>query len=147
MIIAGCLLILMVLSLFSIILGSSFMGIASLQTIDNTAIVNGTSSTFVIEGVEVVFSIDPVAGAIAMIITFGTVAALLGMQFLGSGLSDASVRIVSIGIIYTTIWTLLSILAIPLMFAIEVFGALIYVTLTLAYVVGVAQKIGGGGGD
>ncbi len=143
MIIACCLLILAVLSIFSVVLGSSFMGIVSQQSIDNTAIVNGTSTTFVIEGTEFYFNIDPITGAIAMIITFSAMAVFFGIKLFGSGLSDETVRVLTIAVIYTALWTVLSLLPIPLLFSIEVFGALIYVVLTIAYVGGVVQKFSG----
>lgn len=147
MLIAGCLLILVMLSLFSVILGSAFFGIISELTINNVAIINGSATTFVIGTQEFFVNIDPIVGMIDNIIIWCSIALLIGIQAFGSGLSDEAVRIGSLSIIYTAIWTLLSTLAIPLLFAIELFGALIYVTLTIAYTVGVIQKIAGGGSN
>jgi len=144
MIIGACLLILTMLSLLSVILGSSFMGIITEQTINNNVIINGSTTTFVIEGTDFFFTIDPIAGMIANIVAWTSLACLIGIKVLGTGLSDEAVRIGALAIIYTAVWTLLSTLAIPLMFQIEVFGALIYVSLTIAYTVGVIQKIAGG---
>jgi len=146
MIIAVCLLILTVLSLFSVVLGSSFFGIITEQTISNTAIVNGSTTTFVVETTTFFFNIDPIAGMIANIIGWSSLALIIGIRLFGTGLSDESVRIGSLAIIYTAIWTILSALVIPLMFAIEIFGVLIYITLTIAYAIGVIQKIAGGSG-
>lgn len=147
MLIAGCLLILVVLSLFSVVLGSSFFGIISELTVDNISIINGSTTTFIVETQEFFINIDPIIGMIDNIILWTSIALLIGLRAFGTGLSDESVRIASLGIIYTSIWFLLSTLAIPLMFAIELFGALIYTTLTIAYAVGVIQKIAGGSSD
>ena len=146
MIVSATLLILVVLSLFSVVLGNSFFGIVVEQTISNSLIINGSTTTFSVQTSDLVFSIDPIAGMIANIITWTSIALLIGIRAFGSGLSDEAVRIGSLGIIYTAVWTLLSALAIPLIFAIELFGALIYIVLTIAYVIGVIQKISSSGG-
>jgi len=143
MLIAGCLLILVVLSVFSVILGSSFMGIIVEQTISNTVVVNGSATTFVVESMEFVFNIDPIAGMVGSLALWVGIALVFGIQIFGTGLSDDASRIATMITIYTAIWTILSTLVIPLIFAIEVFGAIIYVVLTIAYAVGVIQKIGG----
>jgi len=47
-------------------------------------------------------------------------------------------------ILYFGIWSLLSSISAPLIFGIEYFGTLIYITLTIGYVIGVIQKQTGG---
>lgn len=89
--------------------------------------------------------IDPLTGAISIIVVIATATALLGIQFLGSGLSDNSVRVLITVAIYASIWTILSLLAIPLIKGIEFFGTLIYVGLTIGYIIGVMEKISGVG--
>ena len=123
------------------------MGIIVEQTISNTVIVNGSTTTFVVENLSFTFSIDPIAGMVASLAGWVAIAVAFGIRAFGTGLSDESARIATLITIYSAIWTILSTLVIPLMFAIEVFGAVIYVVLTIAYAVGVIQKITGGGGD
>ncbi len=134
-----------ILTLLAVILGNTLSGALVDATVDNTAIVDGTPSTFEVTTADYLFSIDPISGAIAMIIIITAVSALVGIQVLGSGLSPEAVRALMLGIAYTGIWVVLSVLAYPLIAGIQVFGATIYVGLSIVYVVGVIQRIAGGG--
>jgi len=144
MIIAVCLLILTVLTMFSFIMGNVLTGVVVDDIISNDLIVNDTITTITFEESDAVFSIDPILGAIGILVVIGVVGALLGIQFLGSGLSPESIKIVMSMIMYGGMWGVLSVLSLPLISSIEVFGAFIYVTLTIAYVIGIIQKLGGG---
>ena len=139
--------ILVVLSMFSLILGNDFIaGIANIA-IDNEALVDGVSSTFEVIGQDVIFSIDTtslIISGISLITTVIVVAGILGVSVLGSGLNPQSSRIIVLITAYVGIWLTLSILAFNLIVSIEIFGSVIYITLTLAYAVGVVQKISGG---
>lgn len=146
MIIAVCLVIMTILTLFSVILGSSWTGALGSIDIGETIIVNGTSQDFAIQGIDFSLNIDPVSGFISSIIVIVSIAAILGINIVSSGLSDSAVRIMTMGIVYTSIWTTLSTLSAPLIKSIEIFGALIYIVLTIAYAVGVVQKIDGESG-
>lgn len=143
MIIGLTLTILLVMTLISVLLGAGFTASHVHSTIDNEAIVNGTTTSFEILNTDVILNIDPVIGAITIIIVIATVGAIVGIQVLASGLSPESVRVLIIAIAYTGIWTVLSFLALPLISSIEIFGSLIYVTLTIGYVIGVIEKVGG----
>lgn len=143
MIIGLTLTILLVLTILSVILGTSFTDTLVETTIDNEALIDGGSKTIEIEGVEILFNIDPVIGAIAMIIVIASIGGVVGIQILGTGLSPESVRVLIMAIAYTGIWGVLSILSLPLISSIEIFGPLIYVVLTLGYVIGIIQKFGG----
>lgn len=143
--VALCLVILSVLSVFSVILGGTWTGTPVEFVIDNTAIINGTVSEFSFETTGMFFGIDPISGAIATIIGFVTVAALVGAQIFGSGLSDSNARALMYMIIYSSLWTMLSILSAPLIFSVPVFGAVLYVGLTIAYAVGGIQNVIRGG--
>ena len=90
------------------------------------------------------FNIDLMVGAIIIIITIASAISLIGLKILGTGLSDESVRTIIIAIAYTTIWSVLSALAIPLLYSIDIFGILLYVALTIVFVIGVIEKISGG---
>ena len=143
MIIGLALSILLILTILSIILGSNFTASLIETTIDNEALVDGVSSTFEIEGTNIVLNIDPIIGAIAMIITIATVGAIIGIQILASGLSPESVRVLIMAIAYTGLWGVLSVLSINLIVSIQIFGSLIYIVLTIAYIIGIIDKLGG----
>ena len=143
MIVGICLLILTMLGVFNIILGGTFMGSITETFIDNTAIVNGTSSSFVIEGQDWIFNLDPITGAIAWFTIIAGISAGVGVKILASGLSDESIKVIIKVIIYSTLWGLLSTGAWGLIWSIEVFGGLIYLSLTLVYAIGVIQGITG----
>ena len=145
MLISLTLLILIVLTLFSVILGNAFIGKTVPNVYDNDLIVNGTVSNLGVGGQDALFNIDPVLGFTLTIIVVVALASVLGITVLGSGLSPTTVRVMIIGITYAGIWIVFSILAEPLISSIEVFGTLIYVSLTIGYVYGVVQKIASGG--
>lgn len=144
MIIAVCLLILLVLTMFSFILGNVLTGIVIDDTLSNDLIVNDTITTITFEESDALFSIDPILGAIGILIVIGIVGALVGVQIIGTGLSPESVKIVMSMIMYGGMWGVLSVLSLPLINSIEIFGVFIYISLTIAYVIGIIQKLGGG---
>jgi len=125
---------LIVLSFISIIFGNEFVS----YTIEGEV----RGEYLIIESTY--FNIDLMVGAIIIIITIASAVSLIGLKILGSGLSDESVRTIITGIIYTTIWAVLSALALPLLYSIELFGILIYVALTIVFVIGVIEKMSGG---
>ena len=144
MIIILTLVVLILLTFISVIFGNEFIGIPLEQELDYQVIVNGSVSTVKIEGETMLFNIDPILGTIAIIIAIGVFSGLIGVRILGSGISETSVRIISIGVVHTGLWLMLSILAMPLIISIEVFGTIIYIALTLGYTIGVVQKISEG---
>lgn len=144
MIIGLTLTILLVMTLISIIFGDTFAS-GSIETeLEFTSVINGTTTTVDLGGEDVLFAIDPIQGAIAILIVLTVIAALLGARILATGLSDASVKIIMTITFYTGIWSLLSVLAIPLIESIEVFGSLIYISLTIMFAIGVMNKMAGG---
>jgi len=88
------------------------------------------------------FEIDT---AMAILTAIITAVILLGIQILGSGLQDTTVRVVTLIILYMGIWTILSIMGWSLLFSNKITGTIIYVFLCLFYIVGIADKIGGSG--
>lgn len=147
MIISITLGIMLVLGLFSIILGENFISTTINVSVDNTALVNGSTTTYIVEGVDILFQIDTgvlINAGIALIVAVSLAAALTGIQVLGSGLNTQSARIIILIVGYTGIWFSLSILAFNLIASIQVFGSIIYITITVSYAVGVLQKITGG---
>lgn len=146
MLISLSLLIMMVIVVFSLILGNGFFGVIQGITISNSTIINGSTSTILIEGGNVIFNIDTsnlIVGGIALLGTVVGIALIAGIKILGSGLSDSSVKIVLIIWAFSGIWLTLTILAVNLIASIEIFGSIIYVMITIAYAVGVIRKVGG----
>lgn len=147
MIISISMSVLIVLSLFSLILGESFIGTSINVLVDNSALINGSTTTFEVIGQDILFQIDTsvlINAGIALIVAVSITATLTGIQVVGSGLNAESVRIIILITGYVGIWTSLSIIAFNLIITIEVFGSIIYITLTIGYSIGVLQKISGG---
>lgn len=143
MVITATLFIMIVIALFSIILGGSFTTVPMETVIDNEVLIDGITRYFELDIETTFFNIDPVAGAIVILTVILALVLILGIQILGSGLSPQSVKIGTILTIYIGLWIILSALASSLIKEIELFGSVIYITLTIAYTVGVFQKISG----
>ena len=86
-----------------------------------------------------------ISTAMAILTAIITAVILLGIQILGSGLQDTTVRVVTLIILYMGIWTILSIMGWDLLFSNKIVGTIIYVFLCLFYIIGIADKIGGSG--
>ena len=144
-IIGATLLPLIVLSILSVVFGNEFIGIPlERDAIVGYAILNASITEMELpESEPEILNINPLTGAISIIVILATATALLGIKVLGSGLSDDSVRVLITVTVYASIWTILSLLAIPLIASIEYFGSLLYVVLTIGYIIGISEKISG----
>jgi len=136
--------ILLVLALLSLILGGVFIDVPLSIDVKGSQKLGGITTKWELPIGDFVIKIDPVVGLIVIFIVIIAIAAVLGIQILASGLSPESVRYIMNAILYFVIWTLLSTMCFNLIISIAIFGTLIYITLTIAYVIGVIQKIGGG---
>jgi len=135
-----------VLTIFSLMTGTDF--ISQIVDVEYSQIVDIDSvpSLFEIESVSQDFFIDPIMGAIVILTSIVVIAGTIGLKILGSGISESGHRTITICIIYAGLWTMLSVLASPLIFGISMIGGLLYALITLFYVIGVAKMIAGGGG-
>jgi len=136
--------IMLVISLISVIAGNSFIGILTENVIETEAIINGSTTIWETVVPDYTFGLDPITGGIVLIVTVATLGALIGIRIVGSGLSESSIKILMTSFFYGGIWTLLSVISANLIIAIEGFGALIYLVLTLLYAIGVVSKFFGG---
>lgn len=136
---------LLIITFLSIISGNSFIGVIVENIVDNAVIVNGTTTTLEIPIDDSVFGIDPITGGLALIVALAVVGSLICIQLLGSGLSDNGSRIIMVSVFYGGIWAILSVVSYPMIISIEIFGLLIYVSLTILYAIGVVSKYFGGG--
>ena len=121
---------LIVLSLVSIIFGNKFIGI-DVKSVS----VEGYKSE------ALFFNIDPLTIGLEIVIVIALACALLGVRILGSGLSEQSVRLLSVSLCYTAIWSFLSLLAYPLIRTIQIFGVVLYILLTVLFTIGVLEKM------
>lgn len=85
--------------------------------------------------------IDSITGALAIIIVLISIAVIVGIQILGSGISEQSVRTIIIIVGYASIWGFFSVLSLNLIMSIELFGWIMYVVLTIIYMIGVMNKL------
>ena len=148
MIVGLMLMILIFLSMFSLILGNSLLSGSAIIGVDNSAIINGSVTTYVVAPESVLFTIDTttlIVAGIALLVTIGITAGITGIQVLGSGLNAQSVRMIILLVAYGGVWTTLSILAFNLINSIEIFGSVLYITMTVLYAIGVIQKLSGSG--
>lgn len=139
------LIILIVIGLFyqvytygSIDLSSS--GTQNQELIGNQTL-TGEESELELEQGSLSLDFSMTVGLVAIII--GAIAlGLIGIQVLGSGLSDFSVKIIWNGIVYYGLWSIFSILAFNPIVGIPFFGLLLWFFLTLFYSLGVFGKMG-----
>lgn len=134
-----CLAILIIIALFSIVIGGSLETIES-QTLNINATTSESSSNFDFSNVSQAFYIDDLVGALVILIIIISLSALVGLRIFSSGLSENSVKMLTLGITYIALWSMFSALAYPLIISIEVFGFIIYIILTLGYIIGIVQK-------
>ena len=86
-----------------------------------------------------------VVGLFAVAISAIVVGVIGGIDVVGSGLSEHSVKLLSNSVLYFGLWGIFSSIAIPLILEIPMyFGVIIYTILTLMYVVGVISLSNGG---
>lgn len=117
------------LTIFSIVAGSDWSELSSSLGTQNELMTQYS------------FQIDEVFGAITILIVILSIVVIIGIRIFDSGLSDEAIRTITVIFMYLGIWALMSTFAHPLILQIEVFGALIYVILTIIYVIGIFQKI------
>lgn len=131
--------ILIIIALFSMLIGGSLeTQNAELININGTSA--GSQSNFDLFNLSSQFYIDGLAGMIVIIIVIIAIACLVGLRIFSSGLSENSVKMLTLGITYIAIWSIFSTLAYPLIISIETFGLIIYLILSIGYVIGIIQK-------
>lgn len=130
---------LILISIFAIVVGSSIKKIG-LGSIVSDAVVGGNETSYSLTNLSETFYIDEFAGAIVIIIVIISICAIIGIRIFYSGLSDVSIKMITLGITYTSIWSVFSTLSYSLIVSIEIVGALLYIVLTTMYVIGIIQK-------
>lgn len=100
----------------------------------------------VVAGQESTFGIDSLEGAIGIIIIIILIGALIGINIMGSGLNDQSVKLIMIVLFYVGLWLIFSLLSFPLFYNIALFGLLLYIVLTILFIIGIIDKFTTKGG-
>ena len=144
MLIALMLAFLMIITFLSIISGNSFIGVIAENIVDNSVIVNGSTTTLEIPLDDTVFGLDPITGGLALITALGVLGGIIAIQVLGSGLSESGSRIIMVSVFYGGIWAILSIVSYPMIVSIKIFGLLLYMIMTILFAIGVVSKYFGG---
>lgn len=130
---------LILISIFAIVIGSSIKEIG-LGFIVSDAVVGGNATSYSLTNLSESFYIDEFAGALVIIIVIISICAIIGIRIFYSGLSDVSIKMITLGITYTSIWSVFSTLSYSLIVSIEIVGVLLYIVLTTMYVIGIIQK-------
>lgn len=145
MIVGFCLGVLLLITIFSVITGNVFTSYSDVIGVDSTVLVNGTGNEFAVAEQTIIFQVDGLIGAMIMIVVLATLIAIVGLRVLASGLSETSVKTLRTSIAYGGLWGVLSVLSYGLIVSIQTFGFIIYVVLTLLFVIGVFIKLGDNG--
>lgn len=114
---------------------------------NGSAVINGSQTTVNTGKESVAFSIDPVGGFIIMITIVLGVGIAAGIRAVGSGLADTTIELITKATFFLGLWGVLSGFGYSVLSSLPLFGAYIYLMLTLSYVVGFVMMLKGGGGD
>lgn len=106
---------------------------------NQTGTVNGTELE--IEGFTVDAGFDLEMGVIAFVIAMIGVGAVAGISVLGSGLNEASTRIIYKSLAYFGLWAIISAFALTSITSIQYFGWILYFTLTFIYGLGIFEGV------
>jgi hypothetical protein len=130
-----------ILSFLAILFGQSFIAVEQEFYVDNQVFVDGTPSFYEVPTSNYTFNIDGLTGALIILTGVIILAGVTGIKILGSGLDSESVRIILILTAYITLWSIFSFLSIPLINLIPVFNGVIFIGLTIIYVIGVIFQL------
>jgi len=111
------------------------------QNVTGSVFENETETTVSAGTHTLTLDFNMTIGLVAIIVT-AIALGLIGFNLLGSGLPDASIKILWNGLIYYGLWTIFSILAFNPITSIPLFGTLLWFFLTLFYSLGVFGKMG-----
>lgn len=118
----------------------SSSGAQSQELIANQTL-NGTSQELELEEGSLSLNFDMTIGLIVIVLS-AIALGLIGLNVLGSGLSDRSVKIIWNGIVFYGLWAVFSIMGYNSIASIPYFGALVWFSLTLFYSLGIFSKMG-----
>lgn len=111
------------------------------QTLIGNQTLSGEESELELDNAELSLDFTMTVGLVAVIA--GAIAlGLIGLNVLGSGLSDFSVKIIWNGIVFYGLWSIFSVLGYNSIASIPTFGVIFWFLLTFVYSLGVFGKMG-----
>lgn len=115
----------------------------SLGGVNVTQSVNGsdTSIEYDLYGVPITFDIQ--SGALAIILSSLVLVVIVGINIVGSGMSDFGGKAIYITVLFYGMWVFFSTLGIGMYTAIPVFGWIAYLVMTIVYSMGIMEMVGG----
>lgn len=138
---------LLIITLFMVVAtaggGANFSFTQDFNT-NSSMTLNGSSSNINIPVGTFTFAISATQGAIAVMMSIIVLGSIIGIRVMGSGILGVSAEIIVKGAFYFALWGLFSVFAQPLIAAIPIFGILIYLMLTVMYIIGFVQGLSGG---
>jgi len=111
------------------------------QDIIGNQTLNEEESELELEQGSLDLSFDMTVGLVAVIIG-GIVLGLIGIQVLGSGLPDRSIKIIWNGIVFYGLWLIFSVLGYNSIVSIPTFGIIFWFIITFIYSLGVFERMG-----
>lgn len=102
---------------------------------------NGTSQELELEQGSLDLGFNMTYGLVAVIVS-AIALGLIGLNVLGSGLSDFSVKIIWNGIVFYGLWLIFSVLSYSSIVSIPTFGIIFWFLLTFVYTLGIFNRMG-----
>lgn len=122
--------------------GGTFSGQYSSQAVNAT--LEGSNVTAPNVGMPA-FNLSGIDMALIILVSALAIGGIAGIRILGTGVSDLSQKLIIISIIYLGLWAVFSILANNLILTMGIFGGVIWLILTIIYLLGVSSNITGSG--
>lgn len=132
-----------ILTIFTSIFINSSGSVNVFGVIETYLIQNGSTTSISLTNTATTFNFDPLLTAITWIIVITVLAGVVGINVLGSGLNASSSKIIVVATAWSTAYIFFGIYGYPLIVAIpEMWGELLYISLTIVYSIGVFKQIG-----
>lgn len=114
----------------------------SLDTKDNGSMsINGSDTSYDLPDTDNNFNLWSADGFVAILIIAIAIGAVAGISFLGSGLSEYSQNIVFVSVTYMGVWAVCSLAMYQYVQDIPLFGAVVWLVLTVMYMFGVVEVV------
>lgn len=91
--------------------------------------------------------IDKVLLFVGILIGIVVLALIIGVRIFGIGIAGVSIKIVIVFIAFFLLWIILSVLSMPILLDLPYIGEMMWVSLTIIYVIGLLLGLEGGGGE
>lgn len=119
----------------------SIIGENQTVTSSGEIIENGTSTSVQTGSTSINFDLNTIMYFVALIYGVGILAGILGINFLGSGLSERAQRIIFNVAVCYGFWGIFSALMLTLLLTVPIFGLILWVAMTFIYTLGFFKRI------